>query len=81
MKDLSLTKWIAGGLGTLALIFISYDRANLEARVTTVETQGSAPVRERMAVVETRLEYITKLLEEIKADLDDNRRNDHRAAP
>jgi hypothetical protein len=73
-----MTKWIAGGLAALAVLFFSLDRANVEARITTLESSGSPATRERLARVETSLEYITSLLEEIKARLDDNHRDDQR---
>ena len=76
-----MTKWIASGLAALAFLFFSFDRANVEARITNLETNGSAATRERLARVETKLEYITNLLEEIKAKLNDDSGHDRRPAP
>jgi hypothetical protein len=75
-----MTRWIATGLGGLALIFFSLDRANVEARLVSIERE-TLPARERLVRVETRLDYITQLLEEIRAKLDDDGGHDRRPAP
>lgn len=74
-----MTRWIATGLGALALLFFSLDRANVEARITNLEQQGTPSTNERLVRVETRVEYLISLVEEIKARLNDNGGHDRRA--
>lgn len=60
-----MIKWIAGGIGALCLTLFTFTLSALDQRLTALEA-STTPKAERLAVVETKIDNLTMLVEEIR---------------